>query len=72
MAYYRFSDGAGVPSQRQFTNTSSISVTHGLGYIPTVWIVINGELCDAQVTYNNNLTFTVTLSQSETGVIYYR
>jgi len=72
MAYYRFSDGAGVPSQRDFNNQSSVSVNHGLGYMPQVWIIIDGELVDAQITYNNNLTFTVTFYQGVSGVIYYR
>lgn len=72
MAYFRFSDGAGVPSQRDFNNVSSVSVNHGLGYIPQVWIVIDGELCSAEVTYNNTLTFTVIFNQTYSGVIYYR
>lgn len=72
MATFRYSDGAGVPSRQDFTNTDTIIVTHGLGYVPNVWIVVDGQLVDTAITHNNNLTFTVILQTNETGVIYYR
>ena len=34
MAGFRFSDGAGIPNRFDFTGTDTISVTHGLGYVP--------------------------------------
>jgi hypothetical protein len=72
MAGFRFSDGAGVPSRRDFSNLSTIVVTHGLGYVPNVWILINGIEVFGEVTHNNDMTFTVIFETSETGVIYYR
>lgn len=72
MAQLRFSDGAGVPSRFDFTNTNSIVVTHGLGYRPNVWIEIDGKLVYGDITFNNNLTFTVIFQTTETGVVYYR
>jgi hypothetical protein len=72
MGTFLFSDGAGVPSRHDFINQNSIVVTHGLGYTPAVWIVIDGVQVYGQVTYNNVLTFTVTFQTTETGVIYYR
>lgn len=72
MATFRYSDGAGVPSRQDFANQSTIIVTHGLGYVPNVWIVIGGQLIDSEITHNNDLTFTVIFETSETGVIYYR
>lgn len=72
MAVFRFSDGAGVPNRRDFSNLSTITVTHGLGYVPQIWIVIDGMEVYGQITHNNLLTFTVTFETVETGVIYYR
>lgn len=72
MANFLFSDGAGVPSRFDFTNLDTVVVTHGLGYIPVVWVVVNGQRVYGDVTYNNTLTFTVIFETTETGVIYYR
>ena len=72
MARFKYSDGAGIPNRHDFTNLSTISVTHGLGYTPNVWIVIDGEVVFGEITYNNLLTFTVIFETVETGVIYYR
>jgi len=72
MATFLFSDGAGVPSRHDFTNLSTIVITHGLGYRPVVWIEIDGHQVYGDITYNNDLTFTVTFQTTETGVIYYR
>jgi hypothetical protein len=72
MATFRFSDGAGVPSRYDFTNASTIVVTHGLGYRPNIWIEIAGKQVYGDITFNNNLTFTVIFQTTETGVIYYR
>lgn len=72
MAQFLYSDGAGIPNRHDFNNTSNISVTHGLGYTPMVWIVIDGVEVYGEVHYNNLLTFTVIFETSETGVIYYR
>jgi hypothetical protein len=72
MARFLFSDGAGVPSRFDFANQSTITVTHGLGYTPNVWIVIDGIEVYGEIHYNNLLTFTVIFQNVETGVIYYR
>ena len=72
MSGFRFSDGAGIPSRRDFTNASTIVVTHRFGFKPNVWIVINGIEVFGEVQYNNDLTFTVIFQTIETGVIYYR
>lgn len=72
MATFLYSDGAGVPNRYDFTNQNSITVTHGLGYTPNVWIVIDGNIVFGEITYNNLLTFTVIFQTVETGVIYYR
>lgn len=72
MAMLRYSDGAGVPSRYDFTTTTSVVVTHGLGYKPNIWIEVDGQMVFGDVTYNNNLTFTVIFETPVTGVIYYR
>lgn len=72
MAVFRFSDGAGVPNRRDFSNLQIITVTHGLGYNPQVWILIDGIEVYGEVTHNNTVSFTVTFQTVETGVIYYR
>lgn len=72
MAQFRYSDGAGVPSRHDFTNQTTVVVTHGLGYRPNVWIEIAGSMVFGDITYNNDLTFTVIFETTETGVIYYR
>jgi len=73
MAFFRFSDGAGEPAQHPFSSTYTITVTHGLNYIPNVWILDNNsKIVIGEITYNNLLTFTVTFATQETGVIYYR
>ena len=72
MAFFKYSDGAGVPTQYTFSNQSTIIVNHGLGFPPSVWIVVGGELVFGEITHNNTATFTVQFSTSESGVIYYR
>lgn len=72
MATFLYSDGAGVPSRFDFTNLSTITVTHGLGYTPNVWMVIDGVEVYGEIQHNNLLTFTVIFETVETGVIYYR
>ena len=73
MAFFRFSDGPGIPSQYPFSETQTVTVTHGLNYIPNIWIVDNNsKIVYGSITYNNLLTFTVIFASSESGVIYYR
>jgi hypothetical protein len=72
MATFLYSDVAGVPNRFDFTNQTSITVTHGLGYTPNVWIVVDGVEVYGEIHYNNLLTFTVIFETVETGVIYYR
>ena len=72
MAILKYSDGPGIPNQYPFNTAQNVSINHGLGYNPQVWIVIGGIQVYGQITYNNNASFTVTFSSVESGVIYYR
>ena len=72
MAFFKYSDGAGVPTQYTFSNQSTIIVNHGLGFPPSVWIVVDGELVFGEITHNNTTTFTVQFTTFESGVVYYR
>jgi len=72
MAMFIFGDGAGTPTEHTFSNQSTIVVNHGLGFPPSVWIVIGGEMVFGEITHNNTTTFTVQFQTTETGVIYYR
>jgi hypothetical protein len=72
MAVFKFGDGAGIPVIHEFLNKTTISVNHGLGYPPSVWIVIGGSVVFGDITHNNNMTFTIQFNNSESGVIYYR
>jgi hypothetical protein len=67
------SGGADIsPNTQSFINTTSITVSHALGYYPTIWIVLTtGVLIDAAITYGSG-TFTVSLSTNLSGTVYYR
>ena len=60
------------PSTQSFINTDSITVNHSLGYYPAIWIILStGVLIDAAITYSSG-TFTISLSTSLSGTVYYR
>lgn len=72
MALFKFGDGAGSPIIHEFLNQTTISINHGLGYPPDVWVVVGGSVVTGEITHNNNDTFTILFTGSESGVIYYR
>lgn len=60
------------PQTQDFNNVNSITVSHSLGYFPSVWIVLSTGVCiDASITYSSN-SFTIALSTNLSGTIYYR
>ncbi len=53
-----------------FTNQTSVTVTHSLGYYPIVQVIdSNGDMIDGEVNHSSVDAFTVVFASAETGTI---
>ena len=60
------------PQTQVFNNVNSITVSHTLGYFPSVWIVLSTGVCiDAAISFSAG-SFTISLSENLSGTVYYR
>lgn len=66
----RFVFPADPVKQVTFSNAQTIEISHDLNYSPLVYIVVNGQLCMANVQYSQTY-FTVSLAHSMSGTIFY-
>ena len=60
------------PVEYTFTNSVSVTITHGLGYIPNVQVLVNGAVVFADVTHTNTNELVVTFVNATTGTIVIR
>lgn len=60
------------PKEYTFTNSLSVTITHGLGYIPNVQVLINGKLVIADIEHTSLDELVVTFANATTGSIYIR
>ena len=55
---------------QEFTNTSTVVVTHGLGYNPIIRVFIgNYEVQPASIAHDSTTQATITFSSPQTGVV---
>ena len=77
MAGYSFGVGGGgsadlTPISQSFTNITTLTVNHGLSYVPSVWVVdSSGARIMVAVEFGSG-TVTIHSIQNITGVIYIR
>ena len=72
MASFSFGVNPG-PQEHSFSNTSSVTISHNLGYKPIVYVVTSsGEFAFCQITYNGDNEVTLTFQNSLSGVAYIR
>lgn len=56
-----------------FTNQTSVTVTHNLGYYPVVQVIDDSAVqLDAEVTQTSVNAFTVTFAVAQSGTIIYK
>lgn len=60
------------PRSFMFINSDSVTITHNLGYIPMVQIIVNGALVSGDVTHNSTNELVVTFVNAISGSIYLR
>ena len=60
------------PKEYSFTNTTSVTITHNLNYIPNVQVLVNGAVVFADVTHTNTNQLVVTFVNATTGTIVIR
>uniref|UniRef100_A0A6M3KE99 Uncharacterized protein n=1 Tax=viral metagenome TaxID=1070528 RepID=A0A6M3KE99_9ZZZZ len=75
---YKMGDIAGymlksISASSAFTNQTSVTVTHGRGYKPIVWIEDGSAemLGSFGCTHTSVLAFTITFAVSQSGTIHY-
>ena len=73
MVYFPFDVGTGVPVTTepyvytQTTPDTPWTITHHLGYNPSVTVIIGGEEVDADVTHPDLNTVLVTFAEPQSG-----
>ena len=56
--------------EQNFTNAGVVSVPHGLGYTPSIRVVLqSGELVEADVFHDDDDNATVSFSSPQTGKV---
>lgn len=61
------------PQIHSFTNTASITITHNLGYLPMVQVILeDGSVAHAQVSHASTSEVVITFQISLTGNIILR
>lgn len=60
------------PRSYIFVNSNSITITHNLGYIPLVQIIVNGALVMGDVSHTSTDQLIVTFVNAISGTIYLR
>jgi len=75
---YQMGDVAGyilksISTSEAFTSKTSVTVTHGRGYKPIVWIEDGSAevLGSFECTHTSVLAFTITFAVSQSGTIHY-
>ena len=60
------------PVEHTFVNTTSVTITHNLNYIPNVQVLVNGAVVFADVTHTNTNELVVTFVNATTGTVVIR
>lgn len=61
-----------ISTSEDFTSQTSVTVTHGRGYKPIVWIEDTGnEVIDFECEHTSTLAFTITFAVAQSGTIHY-
>jgi hypothetical protein len=60
------------PKEYPFVNSTSVTITHNLGYIPNVQVLVNGELVMADIQHTSINEIVVTFVNATTGSVYIR
>jgi hypothetical protein len=61
------------PVEYTFTNSVSVTITHGLGYIPNVQVLLeNGTVAFADVKHISVDELVVTFANAKTGTVVLR
>jgi hypothetical protein len=61
------------PVEYSFTNSVQVTITHNLGYIPNVQIMLeDGTLVYADVKHNSNNELVLTFANAKTGSVVLR
>jgi hypothetical protein len=68
----KFYNQVSFPTTFNFTNQSSLTITHNLGYQPMVYLVVNGKMSFCDVTHNSINEIEVTFQNSISGTILLR
>ena len=65
--------GSSSPSIFGFINQSSITISHGLGYRPSVWILDSGgSVIFADIVHDSISQITITFCTNISGSVYIR
>lgn len=68
----RFAFGGASVQTHNFTNSTSVEITHGLGHKPMVYVISDdGKMCWADITYTA-ISIIVRFQNSTTGSIIVR
>jgi len=60
------------PKVYTFVNSRQVTITHSLGYIPTVQVLIDDNLVFADIHHIDTHSFVVTFANAKTGTIIVR
>lgn len=60
------------PKEYTFVNSTSVTITHELGYIPNVQVLVNGQLVIADIEHTSLNELVVTFANATTGSVYIR
>tara|TARA_R100001163_G_C5031992_1_gene171971 strand:+ start:276 stop:485 length:210 start_codon:yes stop_codon:yes gene_type:complete len=67
----RFAFGGASAQTHTFTNSTEVSITHGLGHKPLVSVIVDNKMCWADVTYDDTQV-VIRFQNSTTGIIVLR
>lgn len=60
------------PVEYTFVSSTEVTITHNLGYIPNVQVLINNELVIADVEHVSVNQLVVTFANATTGSVFIR
>jgi hypothetical protein len=60
------------PREHTFVNSTQVTINHGLGYIPNVQVLVDGNVVIADVEHVSDEQLVVTFANATTGSIIIR
>lgn len=60
------------PKEFPFINSTTVTITHNLNYIPNVQVLVNGAVVSAEVTHTDSTELVVTFANATTGTVVIR